>query len=56
MLFELLRDDVKYKRCRFFRDGECKVLKQPVKKNEFCSLTKQQIEKANEALRDMFGD
>ena len=56
MFFEMLKDDVKCKRCRFFSDGECKVLKQPVKKNEFCSLTKQQMKRANEALRDMFGD
>ena len=54
MFFELLRDDVKCKRCRFFSDGNCNVLKQPVKKNEFCSLTKQQIERANEAWRQMF--
>ena len=54
--FELLTNDTKCKRCRFFKDGECKALKRSVKKNEFCSMTKQQIERANEALRKMFED
>lgn len=45
-------NDIKCKRCKFFENDVCNLLKTRVKKNEFCSLTSAQVKYLNESIME----